>query len=198
MQKRTKIIIASTAAVVVLAGAVGVSKAREGFKKGYYGGPSFMQKSRFGGHGGKMADKIFEKFDVDKNGTITKTEIDGVRKNEIAKSDANKDGKLSLNEFQTLWTDLMRERMVDHFQFLDNDGDAVVTEEEIAKPMERLLSFVDRNNDGSLTKDELQQRKNRWGKKWRDRHDDDDHKGKGRGPGPRYDNDDDNDDDDKK
>ncbi len=180
MQKRTKIIIASTAAVVVLAGAIGVSKAREGFHKGYYGGPSYMQHARFGGHrggfghGNNMAENIFDKFDVDKNGTITKTEIDGVRKNELAKADTNNDGKLSLNEFQSLWTGLMRERMVDHFQRLDNDGDAVVTEEEIAKPMDRMMSFMDRNGDNAITKDELQRRHRGWGGKHRGRHHDDD------------------------
>ncbi|HJL66989.1 MAG: EF-hand domain-containing protein [Rhodospirillales bacterium] len=179
MQKRTKIILASTAAAIVLIGAIGASKAREGFQKGYHGGPSYMQHARFGGHGKGMggpfgmADKVFDKFDVDKNGTITKTEIDGVRKNELAKNDANKDGKLSLNEFQTLWTGLMRERMVDHFQRLDSDGDAVVTEEEIAKPMDRIMSFMDRNNDGSITKDELQRKHRGWGQKWRGRHHDD-------------------------
>ena len=180
MQKRTKIILASTTAVLFLAGAVGVSKAKEGFQKGFHGGSGFMQHARFGGHGKSMggghsgmADKIFEKFDVDKNGTISKTEIDGVRKNELAKADANKDGKLSLNEFQSLWTGLMRERMVDHFQRLDNDGDAEVTEEEIAKPMDRMLSFMDRNNDGSITKDELQRKHRGWGGKYRGRHHDD-------------------------
>ena len=193
MKKRTKIILASTAAVVFLAGAVGVSKAKEGFRNHAFGSNSYMNQARFGGHGKSgMQEKIFEKFDLDKNGTITKAEIDGVRKNEIAKNDKNKDGKLSLEEFQSLWTGLMRERMVDHFQRLDNDGDAVVTEEEIAKPMNRMMSFLDRNDDGALSKDELQRRGHgkRWGGKHRGDHDGE-HKGKGQHRSDHHNDDDD-------
>jgi Ca2+-binding EF-hand superfamily protein len=159
MQKRTKIILASTVAVVFLAGAVGVSKAKESFQGGFHSGSGFMKHARFGGHRkNAMHEKIFDKFDTNKDGTITKAEITGVRKSELAKYDANKDGKLSLNEFQSLWTDLMRDRMVDHFQRLDNDGDASVTESEIAKPMNRMMSFLDRNNDGAISKDELKRK----------------------------------------
>jgi Ca2+-binding EF-hand superfamily protein len=159
MQKRTKIILASTVAVIFLVGAVGVSKAKEGFKGGCHGGHGFAKHDRLGGHGlSGMQESIFEKFDADKSGIITQTEIDGVRRNEIAKNDADKDGKLNLNEFQSLWTGLMRERMVDHFQRLDNDGDGVVSEDEIAKPMSRMMSFMDHNHDGTLSKDELQRR----------------------------------------
>ena len=71
-----------------------------------------------------------------------------------------------------MWVGYMRERMVDHFQKLDADGDAVISDEEIASPLNKMMSWMDRNNDDKLTKDELR-RKHRWGGK-RYRHDDDD------------------------
>lgn len=157
MQKRTKILLGTLTGFIILTGAIGVSKATEKMRSGFHGSSSFMQHGQMGSRT-NMHEKIFEKFDSNKDGTITKAEIDAVRKSEIAKNDANKDGKLSLNEFETLWTGLMRERMVDHFQRLDNDGDAVLSEDEIAKPLDRMLSHMDRNNDGSLDKNELQRK----------------------------------------
>ncbi|MBT7744062.1 MAG: hypothetical protein HN725_02135, partial [Alphaproteobacteria bacterium] len=72
MQKRTKIILASTAAAIVLAGAVGVSKARESYKYG------MMSHDRHG-----MAEKMFDRFDTNGDGAISKTEVENVRKGEI-------------------------------------------------------------------------------------------------------------------
>ena len=167
MQKRTKIILASTAAAIVLAGAVGVSKARESYKYG------MMSHDRHG-----MAEKMFDRFDTNGDGAISKIEVENVRKSEILKHDANKDGKINLQEFEALWVGYMRERMVDHFQKLDADGDAVITDEEIAKPLNKVMSWMDRNNDDKLTKDELR-RKHRWGSKrfrYNDDDDDDDDK----------------------
>ncbi len=169
MRKRTKIILASSAAFALVVGAVGIVSAE---MRTYVSGQSMHQSSwsgHGGGHGGmhgsmqggmqggpmQMMDKMFDKFDVDKDGAVSKAEIAQVRKAELAKHDANKDGKLSLDEFQNLWLELARERMVDHFQRLDNNGDAVVSEDEVASPMDRMMSFMDQNGDGMLTKKEL-------------------------------------------
>lgn len=170
MKKATKIILSCAAAVIVTVGAVGISNAQRGIHEAGFR----MNHASFGGHGrhgnrAMMMSKIITKFDVDGNGAISKAEMDSVRKSEIAKNDTNGDGKLDLNEFQTLWADLMRDMMVDHFQKLDDDGDAVVTEAEIARPMNLMMSFLDRNDDGNLSKDELRRTRHK-----RSHHDDDD------------------------
>jgi len=169
MKKATKIILSSAAAVIITVGAVGISNAQRGFQEAGYK----MSHASFGGHGRHgnrraMMSKIIAKFDVDGDGTISKAEMISVRKSEIAKNDANNDGKLDLNEFQGLWVELMRDMMVDHFQKLDDDGDAVVTEAEIARPMNMMMSWLDRNDDGNLSKDELRRTRHKRS------HDDDD------------------------
>jgi len=162
MRNRTKIILASSAAFALVVGAVGIVSA----EMRTHGGGQSMHQTSWTGHGGgmhggmqggpmQMMDKMFDKFDVNKDGAVSKAEIAQVRKAELAKYDADKDGKLSLNEFQNLWLEMARERMVDHFQRLDNNGDAVVTEDEVASPMDRMMSFMDQNGDGKLTKKEL-------------------------------------------
>ena len=62
------------------------------------------------------------------------SEIDEARAGSMARFDINQDGKLSLKEYEALWLEKMRARMVDGFQRLDQDGDATVTAEEFAMP----------------------------------------------------------------
>jgi Ca2+-binding EF-hand superfamily protein len=52
----------------------------------------------------------------------------------------------------------MRERMVDRFQAHDDDGDGLVTAEEFGEPFTRMLSRLDENGDGELSRDELRDR----------------------------------------
>lgn len=190
MRNRTKIILASSAAFALVVGAVGIVSAQ---MPSHFGGQSMYQTS-WNGHGGshggmhggmqggmqgsrmQMMDQMFDKFDVDKDGAVSKAEISQVRKAELAKYDANKDGKLSLDEFQNLWLELARDRMVDHFQRLDNNGDAVVSEDEVASPMDRMMSFMDQNGDGMLTKKELLSLHRKGGGSMRHHDDDDDKK----------------------
>ena len=69
--------------------------------------------------------------------------------------DTDKDGTLTLQEYQALWFDAMRSRMVDRFQSLDDDGDAVVTNEEFLTPFGNVVNRRDRDDNGKLTRDEL-------------------------------------------
>jgi len=77
-----------------------------------------------------------------------------------------------LEEFEKLWLTHMRNRMVDGFQFLDDDGNAQITLEEIAQPMDRMFNRMDRNDDGQITGDEMKRGKRH---AYHDDDDDDDH-----------------------
>jgi len=139
MKAKPKIIIGTVAlAAVIGISAVGATHA---------GGRS--------GHHGDRQEMLFERFDANQDGKITKQEIDARRKQTMDKYDADKNGNLSLGEFQGVFNEIMRHRMVRMFQRIDWDGDAKVTEKEIAHRLDRMMSWLDRNGDGVIEKDDM-------------------------------------------
>ena len=174
MKRSTKIVLA--AGLVAAVGALGVAG---------FAGSSYAEKWRdghryhamFGGeygkhHGGqRRAMRMFQSFDADDDGRLTQEEIDRGRSERFTRFDGNGDGRLDLQEFEALWLDGMRERMVDRFQNLDADGDAVVTAEEFSEPFARMVRFMDRNGDGVLS---IEDRGRRGPGRWDDDDDDDD------------------------
>lgn len=117
------------------------------------------------GHGYKMGkhrhggERLFESFDLNDDGKLTQDEVDQTRQERFAKFDTDSDGELSLQEYEALWLDAMRSRMVDRFQNLDDDGDAAVTTEEFVAPFSQLINRMDRDDNGELTRDELRRRR---------------------------------------
>jgi Ca2+-binding EF-hand superfamily protein len=122
----------------------------------------------WGRHHGGGGARFFEQFDANQDGRLTQAEIDQVRQSRLAEFDQNGDGSLSLEEYQALWMDAMRERMVDRFQAHDDDGDGIVTAEEFGEPFDRMVSRFDRDGDGEVTTDEMRRRGDRDGDRERD------------------------------
>lgn len=111
------------------------------------------------GHGrGGPATRLFETFDTNQDGRLTQDEINAARQGQLNRFDADKNGQLSLAEYQALWADAMRERMVRNFQAHDRDGDGNVTVEEFQRRFNDLVSEHDQNGDGAITRDELRPR----------------------------------------
>ena len=98
----------------VLAGALALGAGAAVARGWHGGGPGF------GGMGGPMM--LFDQFDSNKDGKITQDEIDAARDAQLKKYDRDGDGTLSLEEYQALWLDAMRPRMVRQFQANDADG----------------------------------------------------------------------------
>ena len=166
MKTHTKIFIATGIAAIGGIALVGTSMARGDFHRGH--GP-------FGGGFGGGAAAIVEQFDANQDQRLSTAEIDQGIQSRIAAVDSNGDGNLNLEEFQPLLVEIMKPKIVDGFQFLDADGDTVITPDEIQRPVNRIMSFLDRNDDGELTFDEMRKRHRGWGRGHHgDHHDDDD------------------------
>ena len=167
METRTKTLIAVGAALLIGGGAIASMAAAHGWKQerfesGHHG--------EFGGHGkgrhhGRHFERLLQTYDSNEDGKLTQAEIDGVRSERLASFDANGDGQLNLQEYEALWLDAMRERMVDRFQRHDDDGDGQVTAEEFGERFSRMVARHDRNGDGEISREDF--------RRWRDRDDDD-------------------------
>jgi Ca2+-binding EF-hand superfamily protein len=122
------------------------------------------------GHGGRGArlhfQEMIETYDADGDGSVSQAEVDEWRASRLREFDADGDGQLSLDEYQALWLDAMRERMVDQFQEHDDDGDGQVTVEEFGERTSRMVMMRDRNEDDVLNAEDAGHR--------------------GRGDGPRH------------
>jgi hypothetical protein len=168
MKTRTKVIIA-TSLIALMAGITiaGTSFADRRESSSDEGPMRFEERhgrwfdrGRHHGHHGwqRHGERLFDSFDSNGDGKLTQAEVDQVRRDRFTQFDTDTDGKLSLQEYQALWLDAMRRDMVDRFQGLDDDGDAIVTAEEFVAPFGKAVRHMDRNNDGELTRDELRQR----------------------------------------
>jgi Ca2+-binding EF-hand superfamily protein len=165
MARKRTIIIASAAGIALL-GAAGAVAAHGKYGRG---GPH-------GFHRGGM-EQLIERLDTDKDGTITKAEATARRDKSLATYDADGSKTLSIKEFEGLWAEITRHRMVRAFQRLDRDGDGQVTVEELDRPLNRMFTRLDRDGDGKVTAEEMKPR--RWHGEHRGHRDGDDDRGPG-------------------
>ena len=155
MTRTTRFLLSTGAIALAAATFAGVSLADGGWGR-HHGG------SHHGGHGGwgggAPGERLFEAFDANQDGTLTQAEVDQARQAKLTEFDADGNGSLDLEEYQALWLDAMRERMVDRFQDHDDDGDGQVTAEEFGDRYSRLVGRLDADGDGAVTQDELRER----------------------------------------
>ena len=169
MKRHTKIVLAVSVVALGSLAIVGTSVASKWRDHAGHHGLYAMHDGP-GGHRGKRAMRMLKQFDTNNDDRLTQAEIEEVRDGRFATFDANGDGTLDLKEFEALWLETRRERMVDRFQRLDADGDAIVTVEEYNEPFENFVARFDRNGDGALSRDDRPRR----GYRYQERYDDDD------------------------
>ena len=143
--------IAAIAGVVVVAGAVSADS-RSG-----WGGGSPMH--RMHGHGGGFGQdmlmrRALELADADKDGKVTQEEIDAARDRLFVAHDRDQNGELDIEEFEGLFLEVTRPAMVRAFQFFAPDGNAVISADELGRPVARAIERFDRSGDGALSRED--------------------------------------------
>jgi Ca2+-binding EF-hand superfamily protein len=100
--------------------------------------------------GGMMGPQSYamRTFDADKDGTLSPEEMTAGMQGELKKYDADTNGTLSLDEFAAMHADHMRPMTVRAFQMHDADGDAQVTEAEMAEMAAMMQAQMSRHHGG--------------------------------------------------
>jgi Ca2+-binding EF-hand superfamily protein len=106
------------------------------------------------GHGPKNPDKLFERFDENKNGTLEPGEVPDRMKDKFADIDTDKNNVLSKEEVTAHFKARMLERGKRHFERKDTNRDGFLDQNELGKRWEK-LRVADANGDQKLTLDEL-------------------------------------------
>lgn len=105
--------------------------------------------------GAKRMMRMLETYDSNGDNALTLEEVTSERGRKFKQFDTNGDGTLDIGEYQGLWMDAMRERMVDRFQKHDNDGDGKITEADFSSRYNRMMKWMDRNGDGKVDRDDV-------------------------------------------
>ena len=157
MTKRTKLLLGTGLAALIGATAVaGVSYADRSYHREVGGGYHHGKHAGFARR--EVRHNMFKSVDANGDDKVTQEEIDKAIADRLAKYDANKDGKLSLGEFDGLWNEIMQPAKVRAFQRLDPNGDAQITKGELDDRFGKLVSRIDRNGDGALSREDRRHR----------------------------------------
>jgi hypothetical protein len=146
MQKKTGI-MALAGALVLAAGFANLALADRG--------------DGYGPNGAMMGMPNFEAMDADKSGSVTEAEITAFRAGQVAKADADGDGKLNATELAVLQQTEMQERMAARAAWMierfDSDGDGLLSAEELAAGprQETMFDRMDADGDGAITEAEM-------------------------------------------
>lgn len=121
------------------------------------------------GHGGPHGMmRMFDRFDTDEDGKVTRAEIEALIGGRVEMFDRDGAAGLSKEEFTLLLAEMMKDRIDRHFSRLDDNDDGVIDAGELEKPATRMLRWIDEDGDGAVSIKEA-----KMAMKKRDHHDDD-------------------------
>ena len=111
----------------------------------------------FGGHGmmGHGAKHWIKKADANKDGVIELKEIEQLRQNRFDRFDADKNGSVTPEEIEKVVrarVERMSKRIVRRF---DADRNGTITKEEFNRFAKERFTWMDLNDDGKITGEEM-------------------------------------------
>jgi Ca2+-binding EF-hand superfamily protein len=98
---------------------------------------------------------MFEKFDTNKDGVLTKTELPERMQRHFDKVDKDDNGSLTKDEVMLAQKERKEKRLTEVMMRFDTDSDGKVSEAEVVAFATEKFKKADKNGDGSLTKDEI-------------------------------------------
>ncbi len=111
------------------------------------------------GGAGPMFD--FAAMDANKDGKVTKAEIEAFKAARFGEADTNKDGKLSVEEMivarDAMIAKRKEDRMAQMIARFDKDGDGMISQAEMPTPpnADKMFDRLDTDKDGAISQAEL-------------------------------------------
>ena len=102
----------------------------------------------------QMADHFFQDFDLNKDGKVTKAEVDQVNAQRFREVSGGAQA-VTFDQFIAAREKDMREHEKEHFARMDKNGDGKLTQDEFDSRHDRMFDHMDKNKDGVITKDEV-------------------------------------------
>lgn len=165
---RKKLFIITGVLAAGLAVAV-VSHAKSG---GWHHGHGWSHSSGYGSSHNGMENHmkaVLKKFDADEDSMVSFQEIEAGIKGYFKTANKNGDDRLTLDEYENLWIEATREKMIRSFQYFDSEGKGYLTQQSLLEPILEKAKYFDRNEDGKIEMSEMSRRHHK-----KERKDDDD------------------------
>lgn len=103
-------------------------------------------------------DRLFEHFDKDHDGRIAVKDLPDRLREKLSKADANNDGQLTRPELEQAF----QQRREEMKKLMDENGDGVISEQERVKARDKFwterFTRLDKNGDGAITASEVPSR----------------------------------------
>lgn len=107
-----------------------------------------------GRHGPPSPEKMIERFDTNKNGSLEAAELPERLQEHIGEIDTSRDGVVSRDELSAHFKNKFAARAKERFERKDANKDGVLDQSELGGKWSK-LSAADQNGDQKLTADEL-------------------------------------------
>jgi Ca2+-binding EF-hand superfamily protein len=101
------------------------------------------------------ADRMIKRLDLNKDGAVSVDEAMKRATDRFAKADLDKDGKVTKAEIDKVMAGKSEEKRAKLLKRYDKDGDGVITTAEVQAKIEKRLGKLDGDKDGKVTKAEF-------------------------------------------